>query len=36
LKGRSNAAIATTLVICEGAVEKHVANIFARLDLPGY
>jgi DNA-binding NarL/FixJ family response regulator len=33
-EGRSNAAIATTLVISEGAVEKHVANIFSKLDLP--
>jgi DNA-binding NarL/FixJ family response regulator len=33
-EGRSNAAIAATLVISEGAVEKHVANIFAKLDLP--
>ena len=33
-EGRSNAAIATTLVISEGAVEKHVANIFAKLNLP--
>ena len=33
-EGRSNAAIATTLVVSEGAVEKHVANIFAKLDLP--
>lgn len=33
-EGRSNAAIATTLVISEGAVEKHVANIFAKLELP--
>jgi len=33
-EGRSNAAIATTLVISEGAVEKHVANIFAKLSLP--
>jgi DNA-binding NarL/FixJ family response regulator len=33
-EGRSNAAIATGLVISEGAVEKHVANIFAKLDLP--
>lgn len=32
-EGRSNAAIATTLVISEGAVEKHVANIFAKLSL---
>jgi DNA-binding NarL/FixJ family response regulator len=33
-EGRSNTAIAKELVISEGAVEKHVANIFARLDLP--
>ena len=33
-EGRSNGAIANTLVISEGAVEKHVANIFAKLDLP--
>jgi DNA-binding NarL/FixJ family response regulator len=33
-EGRSNAAIAATLVISEGAVEKHVANIFQKLDLP--
>jgi DNA-binding NarL/FixJ family response regulator len=33
-EGRSNAAIAATLVISEGAVEKHVANIFTKLDLP--
>jgi DNA-binding NarL/FixJ family response regulator len=33
-EGRSNSAIATTLVISEGAVEKHVANIFTKLDLP--
>ncbi|HEX4218731.1 MAG TPA: response regulator transcription factor [Acidimicrobiales bacterium] len=33
-EGRSNAAIARALVISEGAVEKHVANIFAKLDLP--
>ncbi|MGA2522234.1 MAG: response regulator transcription factor [Acidimicrobiales bacterium] len=32
-EGRSNAGIATALVISEGAVEKHVANIFAKLDL---
>jgi len=32
-EGRSNAAIATGLVISEGAVEKHVANIFTKLDL---
>src|SRR6202051_927794 len=34
-EGRSNAAIAHALVVSEGAVEKHVANIFAKLDLPG-
>jgi DNA-binding NarL/FixJ family response regulator len=33
-EGRSNAAIATQLIVSEGAVEKHVANIFAKLDLP--
>jgi DNA-binding NarL/FixJ family response regulator len=33
-EGRSNAAIASALVISEGAVEKHVANIFTKLDLP--
>jgi DNA-binding NarL/FixJ family response regulator len=33
-EGRSNAAIADALVIGEGAVEKHVANIFAKLGLP--
>jgi DNA-binding NarL/FixJ family response regulator len=33
-EGRSNAAIAETLVVTLGAVEKHVANIFMKLDLP--
>jgi DNA-binding NarL/FixJ family response regulator len=33
-EGRSNAAIATALVISEGAVEKHVASIFTKLNLP--
>ncbi|HMC41324.1 MAG TPA: response regulator transcription factor [Acidimicrobiales bacterium] len=33
-EGRTNAAIAGTLIISEGAVEKHVANIFSKLDLP--
>jgi DNA-binding NarL/FixJ family response regulator len=33
-EGRSNAGIARRLVITEGAVEKHVANIFAKLGLP--
>ena len=32
-EGRTNAAIAGTLVIGERAVEKHVANIFAKLGL---
>lgn len=33
-EGRSNAAIAASLVVGEGAIEKHVTNIFAKLDLP--
>ncbi len=33
-EGRSNAAIATALVVSEGAVEKHVANIFTKFALP--
>ena len=33
-EGRTNSAIATNLVVSEGAVEKHVANIFSKLDLP--
>jgi DNA-binding NarL/FixJ family response regulator len=33
-EGRSNAAIAQRLVLTVGAVEKHVANIFAKLRLP--
>jgi DNA-binding NarL/FixJ family response regulator len=33
-EGRSNAAIAATLVVTERAVEKHVANVFTKLDLP--
>ena len=32
--GRSNAAIAAGLVVSPGAVEKHVASIFAKLGLP--
>ena len=32
-EGRSNNAIARTLVVTEGAVEKHVANIFTKLAL---
>jgi DNA-binding NarL/FixJ family response regulator len=33
-EGRSNAAIARALVVSDGAVEKHVRNIFTKLDLP--
>ncbi len=33
-EGRSNAAIGASLVITERAVEKHVTNIFTKLDLP--
>jgi DNA-binding NarL/FixJ family response regulator len=33
-QGRTNAAIARELVVTLGAVEKHVSNIFAKLDLP--
>jgi len=33
-EGRSNAGIATTLVVTEKAVAKHINNIFAKLDLP--
>ncbi|HEY7173418.1 MAG TPA: response regulator transcription factor, partial [Micromonosporaceae bacterium] len=33
-EGRSNAAIAKALVVSDGAVEKHVKNIFMKLDLP--
>ena len=32
-EGRSNHAIAETLVVTERAVEKHVTNIFSKLDL---
>ncbi len=32
-EGRSNGAIAATLVVTEGAVEKHVSNIFGKLGL---
>jgi DNA-binding NarL/FixJ family response regulator len=32
-EGRTNAAIARTLVVSERAVEKHVAGIFTKLDL---
>jgi DNA-binding NarL/FixJ family response regulator len=33
-EGRSNAGIAAELVVSEGAVEKHVSSIFAKLGLP--
>ena len=33
-EGRSNAAIASKLVLTVGAVEKHVANILTKLRLP--
>jgi len=32
-EGRSNSGIAAKLVLSEGAVEKHIANIFAKLSL---
>jgi DNA-binding NarL/FixJ family response regulator len=32
-EGRTNAAIARTLVVSDRAVEKHIANIFMKLDL---
>jgi len=33
-EGRSNTGIATALVLTVGAVEKHVASIFTKLNLP--
>ncbi|HEV7641438.1 MAG TPA: response regulator transcription factor [Gaiellaceae bacterium] len=33
-EGRSNGAIGTALVVTPGAVEKHIANIFTKLQLP--
>ena len=33
-EGLSNAAIAAALVVNDGTVEKHVTNIFTKLDLP--
>jgi DNA-binding NarL/FixJ family response regulator len=33
-EGRSNSAIAQQLVVTGGAVEKHVSNIFAKINLP--
>lgn len=32
-EGRSNAAVAATMVVTEKAVGKHIANIFSKLDL---
>jgi DNA-binding NarL/FixJ family response regulator len=33
-EGRSNTNIARTMVVSDGAVEKHVRNIFTKLQLP--
>jgi DNA-binding NarL/FixJ family response regulator len=33
-EGRTNAAIARTLVVTLGAVEKHISSIFGKLELP--
>jgi DNA-binding NarL/FixJ family response regulator len=33
-EGRSNTAIAESLVVTPGAVEKHITNIFSKFDLP--
>lgn len=33
-EGRSNAAIARTMVVSEAAVGKHITSIFGKLDLP--
>ena len=33
-EGMSNAGIAEHMVISAGAVEKHISNVFAKLDLP--
>jgi len=33
-EGRSNSAIAESLTVTAGAVEKHITNIFSKLDLP--
>jgi DNA-binding NarL/FixJ family response regulator len=33
-EGRTNGMIAEALVVTEGAVEKHVTNIFSKLGLP--
>ncbi len=33
-EGRSNSGIAARLTISDRAVEKHISNIFWKLDLP--
>lgn len=33
-RGRSNTAIAARMVVTPGAVEKHITNIFGKLELP--
>jgi DNA-binding NarL/FixJ family response regulator len=33
-EGRSNVAIAERMVVTSGAVEKHISNIFAKINLP--
>jgi DNA-binding NarL/FixJ family response regulator len=33
-EGRTNAAIARALVVTQSAVEKHISNVFSKLDLP--
>jgi DNA-binding NarL/FixJ family response regulator len=33
-EGRTNSAISTRLAVSDGAVEKHISSIFAKLDLP--
>jgi DNA-binding NarL/FixJ family response regulator len=33
-EGRTNAGIARAMVVTPGAVEKHISNIFSKLDLP--
>jgi DNA-binding NarL/FixJ family response regulator len=33
-QGRSNGAIAESLVVSAGAVEKHISSILTKLDLP--
>ena len=33
-EGRTNAGIAKSMVVTQGAVEKHISSIFGKLDLP--